>query len=384
MNISELMIVLSVVSVGFFGFFIFIRHQFQSRPTENTQATQLLQEKKELEGKFSEVMRQNDKLSSELNSKDRLLDGTNKRVYSLENQLKEKQKEVSDQISLLSQSKQKFQEEQERVEKEEKEKRIEAEKDRDRIWSQHEERSLIFMKEVCEKKDIALPCYSNTDTPPDFPATLKPDFMIKLLDQYVIFDAKLSKSSNINKYIKDQVKKSSSKYKQNNELIFPSVFFVIPSMSIGEIKETYFYHENFHFYVIPVEAFEPILRSLKKLEDYSFAESLDPENREKIVQAIAHLFRHIKEQNAVNLLGTDRGLEALKKLKELPADLFKEVHYSEENMRFDTFSLKGMKDIKSPEEQKEKLLDFIEPQKAKIQIKDIAQTGENLKFDQPG
>ena len=325
-------------------------------------------------------------VSQSYDSKERLLDERKSQIHKLETEvhqlkadLKEKDKQLNENIEKLNLSQKKFQDEQDRVRQEDKEKRAAEEENIDRIWSEHEQKSLEFMQEVCHKKDIGLSSYTNKNPPRDFPKKIKPDFMVKVIDQYVVFDPKFSKNKNINTYIKNQVKDTASKYKQHNKIISSSIFFIIPTISIGEIKETYLSHEAFHFYVITVEAFEPIMRTLKRLTEYEFAKKLDPEDREKIVYSIALLSRHIREQNSVNLLGTTHGLKTLKELQDLPKDMLKEALAAEANISFENFSLKKMKELReSTEEQKKMLIDFIEPQKPAIDMKDIAKTEKNL------
>ena len=360
-----------------FVFSLFIKKNIQPNQT-NKLEIQLQQEKKELEGKLSEIINQRNQLNSELKAKEILLNDKNKQIYDLEAKSEKKEKRVSEEIENLNYANKQFQNEQARVRKEDEMKQEQEKENRSRIWNDHEIKSLDFMKDICKKEDIQLSCYSNTKPPPDFPTNLKPDFTVKIMDQYVIFDAKFSKSSKINIYLKDQVQKSAAKYEEHSSVLFPFTFFVIPSISISEIKETYFHHGQFHFYVISVEAFEPIIRTLKKLEDYSFAENLDPEDRVKIIDAIAHLSRRIKEQNTINLWGTMSGLKALDELQTLPSDIIEDASNIEKNISAETFNLKEFKEVSSSvEKQKKILMDFTEPKKPAVQIEDIEKVAKS-------
>ncbi len=376
MSFFEIALLLGLLLL-FFIFFIFIKKNIQPNQT-NKLEIQLQQEKKELEGKLSEIINQKNQLNFDLKAKDILLDAKNKRIYDLEARLKEKEKQVRDEIEKLNYSGKQFQGEQARVRKEDEMKQEQEKENQSRIWNDHEIKSLNFMKDICKKEDIQLSCYSNTKPPPDFPTNLKPDFTVKIMDQYAIFDAKFSKSSNISTYLKTQVKQSAIKYEGCSSILFPFIFFVIPSISISEIKETYFHHGQFHYYVITVEAFEPIIRTLKKLEDYSFTKDLDPEDRGRIIDAIANLSRRIKEQNAINLLGTSYGLKALDELQTLPDDIIKDARNIEKNISAEKFDLKRFKEVSSSvEKQKKILIDFTEHKKPAVEIKDIEKVAKS-------
>ena len=324
--------------------------------------------------------KQSTQFSQTHNSKDRLLEYRNNQIHELKTDLKEKDKQLIESIKGLNLSRQKLQEEQERVKEEAKEKQKIEKENLDRIWKEHEDNSKEFMKSVCKRNELSY--YTNTQLPPDFSErSIEPDFMIEIIGQYVIFDPKFSKSKNINNYINSQVKSTAEKYKNSSDIIFPFIFFVVPTVSIDEINGKYSYKDgNFYFYVITVGAFEPIIRTLKKLEDYDFAKDIHPENREKIIQSIAGMSRHIKEQNAVNLLGTVYGLKTLNELESLPQDIRKAVISTEEKTSFETFKIKEMQKLRnSKEKQKKMLIGFIEPQEPAMKLDDIAIAEENRK-----
>ena len=382
MSLFEILI-LSAIVIGFLAIALILFHtkrNTQFSQLHNPEVKKISEEKKELEGKIQEITRQNEKYEDGLKSKDRLLDDRNKQINDLQNTLKDKEKQLTEGIEKLNSSRQDFQEERERVKQDEKERQKKEKENLNRIWNEHEVRTLKSMEETCKKKDINLSYYSNTNPDPDFPENIRPDFVVKIIDQYVIFDAKLSKSSNINNYIKNQVKNTAKKYKANGKIIFPFIFFVIPTISTSDIKKTHFHEEIFHFYVITVEAFEPIIRTLKKLEDYDFAKDIDPENREKIVESIAGLRHGIKQQNAMNILGAGYGLKALDKVESLPEDVLEDVVGKEANMSFETFSIPKVKELGgSAEKQKKILIDLLTPQKPAIKLDDITIAEKNDK-----
>ena len=369
MGIFEIL-VLFIITVGFLLLFFLIRFTNKSRNSPDIEISRITEEKKELEGKHYEIVKQNEKYEHELQSRNRQIEEQNTRIHDLETALKEKDRNLTESIKKLSQSTEKFQEEQNRIRQAEHDARKKEDENRNRIWKEHESQALAFMKEVCDRNKF--PHFSNTTPPSNFPRDVKPDFMVQIMDQYVIFDAKFSKGD-INTYVSKQVRDTGTKYRESSHVIFPFIFFVIPGISIGNIKKTYFSHEKFHFYIITMEAFEPIIRTLKKLEDYDFARDMDPADREKTVQAIAGLSRHIKEQNAVNLLGTAYGVRTLNELHRLPTDVFTDVVSAEKSISFETFNSKDMKELRDSEEKQiKRLMDFIQPGEPEVNIDEIA------------
>ena len=370
MNPFEIsIIILLVVILGLLICFAFIK----TKPKHNN--------KEILEVRIEEFTKQLQKYESELKHKETLLEEKKEKIRKLEtkleteskekdHQLKEKDRKLSEDIHKLALSQEKFSDEQERVREAEKKAKEEIEKNKDRIWNEHEDKSLQYMKNICDKNKFRY--YTNTDLPQNFPKGIKPDFMTPIMGQYIIFDPKFSKNKNLSSYIQNQVKSTNIKYESHKDIIFHFIFFIIPSMSIVEVKETCFHRENYSFFIITVEAVEPILRVLKKLEDYELAKEINPEDRDKIIRSIASLSRQIKEQNAINLLGTGYGIKTLHELNSLPKDIATEVKNVESNTVMEKFNLNEMKELRNSEtKQKERFLSFIENKEPDVKLEDV-------------
>ncbi len=171
--------------------------------------------------------------------------------------------------------------------------------------------------------------HDNTTLPSVF-AKLKPDAIIPFLGQYIVFDAKKSKS--IRTYIADQVKSTAKKYKTIQD-IYRTIFFVVPSDEIQELKTLSFFEEGFSFYIISRESLEPILASLKKISEYDTIADFDPQDREIIVNLIANYDRHISLQNAANILFTRESIGLMNSKETLHEEIQKEIASKKENMR---------------------------------------------------
>jgi hypothetical protein len=102
---------------------------------------------------------------------------------------------------------------------------------------------LSCLRDACQKSHLGFTLHDNTSLPAIF-AKYKPDAVIPFLGQYVVFDAKKSKS--IRTYIADQVKSTARKYKDIPE-IYPTVFFVVPADELQELKTFSFLEEGFSY-----------------------------------------------------------------------------------------------------------------------------------------
>jgi hypothetical protein len=196
--------------------------------------------------------------------------------------------------------------------------------------------------------------------PDDFDGSLKPDFMIEFLDQYVIFDAKVSKAESLQTYINNTVKSTAQKLKKNPK-IYPSVFFVVPSAALAELKKTYFSQDGFVFYVIPPEAVPVILSSLKRIATYELAEQLDPQERENIVNLIAEFDYHINLRNAADLFISKLGTSLLERTEQLSPELRDQIELKKRDMKspFNIAEIKKM--ILSQTLQNEEIARMVSP-----------------------
>ena len=255
------------------------------------------------------------------------------------------------------------------------------EADRDRVWNEHENVCLAAMKEVCQKPELGFSFYENTSLPDSFDGTLKPDFLVEFLGQYIIFDAKMSRSSSLQNYLNEQVKKTVKKIKssKNKDEIYNTVFFIIPTIEFADLKKTHFYEEGYNFFVIPVEAFEAILSSFKRITNYELAESFDPKERENIVNLIASYDHHISRQNAVNLLTSIEGLKVMHRKGSLSDDIKESVETTKKKMRLENFKPTDLKRfIDNPEEQIAAVNKLVSPRKPAVSEKELLDVQQTM------
>lgn len=160
-------------------------------------------------------------------------------------------------------------------------------------WRRHEETVQNSIKGICERHAIG---YVE-----EVPFKGKPDNVIRICDELIVFDAKSPASDdlgNFNAYIRSQAE-AASKY-ACHEGVRKDIYLVVPSNTMDVLKKLSFNHGNFNVYVITLDALEPVILSLKKLEEYEFAEQLSPEDRQSICRIIGGLIYTSKRRIQVD------------------------------------------------------------------------------------
>jgi hypothetical protein len=130
--------------------------------------------------------------------------------------------------------------------------------------------------------------------------------------------------SNFPIYIKDQAEKA-KKY-ANQENIKKWIFFVVPANTLEVIK-TFVYHlADYQAFVVTIDALEPILLSLKKVEEYEFADQLSPEERENICRILGKFAHLSKRRIQVDTFFINQFMElAYKCESDLPPDVLEKA-----------------------------------------------------------
>jgi hypothetical protein len=155
-------------------------------------------------------------------------------------------------------------------------------------WSAHEENVKRRIKAICNRHGI--------DYIDKVPFKGNPDNTIRIKDEFIVFDAKSPASddlSNFPSYIKNQTDSVAKYAKEEN--VKREIFLVVPTNAL-ELLGLYEYKlPDYTVYVISIDALEPIMLSLKKIEDYDFVDQLSPEERENICRVIGK-FVHLSKR----------------------------------------------------------------------------------------
>lgn len=188
-----------------------------------------------------------------------------------------------------------------------------------RQWSEHEMSVEQTIKMICQNHFIK---YID-----EVPFRGNPDNVIEICNEYIIFDAKCPANedlSNFPKYIKAQTE-SVKKY-ATQESVKKDIFLVVPSNTIHTIKQHAYNFGDYNVYIITKDSLEPVILSLKKIEDYEFVNQLSPEERDNICRVIGRFAHTTKRKIQIDQFFASQFLEILVKCKnDLPEDILSQV-----------------------------------------------------------
>ena len=165
---------------------------------------------------------------------------------------------------------------------------IERIKNLKETWSNHEEKVKNRIKTICNKTGV--------EYVDKVPFKGKPDNTLRINDEYIIFDAKSPANddlSNFPTYVKAQAE-SAIKYVKEED-VRREVFLIVPSNTLEHLEVFEYRLSDYTVYVISLDSLEPIILTLKRIEDYEFAEQLSPEERENICRVIGK-FVHLSKR----------------------------------------------------------------------------------------
>jgi hypothetical protein len=194
-------------------------------------------------------------------------------------------------------------------------------------WKRHEEIVENAIKSICERHFIE---YGES-----VPFKGKPDNVIRICDELIVFDAKSPASddlSNFNTYIRTQAE-ALSKY-ASHDSVRKDIYLVVPSNTIDILKKTTYALGNYNVFVVTVDALEPVIVSLKKLEEYEFAEQLSPEDRQSICRVLGSYIYMTKRRIQVDQHFNSHALEVLSRTnREIPEVMQEEISKHEKAMK---------------------------------------------------
>ncbi len=186
-------------------------------------------------------------------------------------------------------------------------------------WSKHQENVKNSIKTICAKHAIE---YLDK-----VPFRGEPDNTLKICDELVIFDAKAPGSddlSNFPNYIKDQAERAKKYAKQEN--VRRDIFFIVPSNTLERLSTFVYNLADYDVFVISIDALEQIILSLKKIEEYEFAEQLSPEERENICRVLGKFAHLTKRRIQIDSFFAKQFIELAYKCEtDLPTEVFTKV-----------------------------------------------------------
>jgi len=184
-------------------------------------------------------------------------------------------------------------------------------------WKIHEDMVQLTIKSISDR--LAIEYVDNV------PFKGKPDNVIRICGEYIVFDAKSPASDdlgNFNTYIRTQAE-AAIKYTSCDD-VRKDIYLVVPSNTVDVLKTRSFNLGNFNVFVITVDALEPVIASLKKLEEYEFAEQMSPEDRQSICRIVGSYIYLTKRRIQVDQDFNSHALELLSKTQREIPDLMQE------------------------------------------------------------
>ena len=275
-----------------------------------------------------------------------------------------KQEEYEHKITEINSLKEQMDEDRKRIQQdreEEIEKRYEVMKE---TWQKHEEAVEQYMKNICNRHQVEYVEKSKV------PFKGSPDNTVKICEEYVIFDAKSPRSDDLDNfptYLKTQAE-SVKKYAKIKD-VKKDIFLVVPNNTIEKINNFYYNMADYNVYIVTEDSLEPILLSLRKIEEYEFAEKLSPEERENICRVIGRFAHVTKRKIQIDTFFSNEFIGILSKCDSLPDDVLKKAIEFEKSDK-----------LNPPMEKRAKLISKKDLKKETKKVKQMAEI-ENIKTD---
>lgn len=194
-------------------------------------------------------------------------------------------------------------------------------------WKRHEDTVQQTIKSICDRNAV--------EYVESVPFKGKPDNVIRICDEYIVFDAKSPASDdlgNFNTYIRTQAE-AAIKY-TSCDAVRKDIYLVVPSNTLDVLKNRNFNLGNFNVFVITTDALEPVIASLKKLEEYEFAEQMSPEDRQSICRIVGSYIYLTKRRIQVDQDFNSHALELLSKTqREIPDVMQEDISKQERAMK---------------------------------------------------
>lgn len=296
------------------------------------------------EGAGKQMFIELQQVKAKLESTEKERDQLKSSVTKFETKREQQEKEHMRTIEKIESAERALKEERQRVIHDDEERMKEVDAERDRLWNDHEVSVISTLTDLCKQPHLQFTSFFNNNLPDDFDGSLKPDFLIDFLGQYVVFDAKVSKAQSLQTYIDDQVKKTSDKMKKSDK-IYPHIFLVVPTEAIGELKKLVYAKDQYYFYIVSRESLAPILASLKRISTYELAETLDPQKRENIINMLADMATQINFSNATSLLTTKMGADVLSRMQATDPEIAAEVEQKSREKKLSQHSPSELKKL---------------------------------------
>ncbi|MEI6795293.1 MAG: hypothetical protein WCK39_00360 [Methanomassiliicoccales archaeon] len=271
-----------------------------------------MREVAELHLRLSHLQQEAESLSSELNASKALLAAED---AVREDRLVKYQEGVA-QLNALKQTQDSALREMKETAVREAEQRLHAMKE---TWARHEQNVEAHLKAVCRVLDLD---YVDREK---VPFNGKPDNTVTVCEQFVIFDAKSPEGEDLQNfptYVKDQAEKA-KKYLADG--VMREIFLVVPNNTLPSLNETTYSFTDHRVFVISLDSLEPILKTLRKIDEYHFAEGMSPEDREDICRVLGKFNHMLKRRVQIDAWYSSKAIEVIRECESLPEEVSERV-----------------------------------------------------------
>ncbi|MCU0378270.1 MAG: hypothetical protein MUC78_08420 [Bacteroidales bacterium] len=331
--------------------------ELRNKMTEITTRNENLQQKNsELTLDSARMDARIEELNGRLREQAGTINELTRKVSAFEASKEENVKNYNENIARLNQTKESLEADRKRLSDD----RVSEEKERlenmKRQWADHEIDVKNTIIKICDLNHVK---YVEK-----VPFRGNPDNTIEISGEYIIFDAKSPAGDDLKNfplYIKaqaDNVKKYAS---QDN--VKKSIFLVVPTNTIEHLKQLTYRMGNYDAFVITRDSLEPVILSLKKIEEYDLAEKLSPEDRDSICRIIGKFAHTTKRRIQIDQFFQKEFIDiVLKSEKELPEEIQQQVIEFEKSEK-----------LNPPTEKRAKIISIDELQKKSEEIEAEAQ-----------
>jgi len=321
--------------------------KLRNRITEvSTRNENLSQKIRDIELLSARKDSQVEELSARIREHSGIINELTKKNSAFEASKEDNFKNYNENIARLNQTKESLEAERKRLNDERVREAAERFENMKRQWSEHEADVKNTIIRICDFNHV-----NYVDT---VPFKGNPDNTIEISGEYIIFDAKSPANDDLTNfplYIKSQTE-SVKKY-ASQENVKKSIFLVVPTNTIHVLKQLTYRMGDYDVFVITRDSLEPVILSLKKIEEYDLAEKLSPEDRDSICRIIGKFAHTAKRRIQVDQYFSNEFIEiVLKSQKDLPEDLQKQVIEFEKSEKLNPPTEKRAKIISIDELQK--------------------------------
>jgi hypothetical protein len=319
----------------------------QASTAQNNQALQalqgeLLQARQQsgmAEARAVDLQRDKDLLNADLMSARRDVQRLGSELAALTQVDNQRRVELQTNLTSLSQLKERIAEER-LQEHQARQEELERKQQRLRqTWQTHQENARNKIRQIAEKHSVPV-----VDK---FPLKGEPDNVLLICEQYVVLDAKSPGGedlANFGTYLKTQAEAAVKYTKQ--EGVFGQLYFVVPSNTLESLPQTVFRFVDYTVYVIPVEALEPVILSLVKVDEYLNVKEISPEDRRNIFVILGRFAHLTKRRLQVDQFFANESLSlAAETENRLPEEMRKEVAEIEKSVRLNPPQERTTKEI---------------------------------------